>query len=319
VLRAWCVPSVFHGMEAVFRTTEDPTPGLRDLFDRLTKFLQASLGTQLPALSPPRASATAGDSEHVTGEHYGRLFREFDAKSFAEEPARLLKERLSRNDVALPDLSRARVVDVGCGGGRYSVAWKLLGAHDVTGVDFSQPGIADARARCAALALDGIRFESMDVVELPLPENSFDIVFSNGVLHHTRDWRRGVRRLVDVLRPGGVGWLYLIEEPGGYFWDAIEMLRTIMKNEVHEQARLALVALGLPSNRIFYMLDHVMVPINLRLTASEIENELVASGARGCRRLQRGADFDRVEQIYRGAPFATMKYGAGEHRFVFTK
>jgi SAM-dependent methyltransferase len=306
-------------MEAVFAAPADPTDGLRDLFERVTAFLHASRATGLGSVAGPAARTVTDDAELVTGEHYGRLFREFDAKSFAEEPARLLRDRLTRNDVALPDLTTARVLDAGCGGGRYSVAWKLLGAADVTGVDFSQPGIADARARIAAVAMEGIRFEAMDVVDLPLSNDSFDIVFSNGVLHHTRDWQRGVRRLVEVLRPGGLGWLYLIENPGGYFWDVIELLREVMKQEVHEQARSALVTLGLPANRIFYMLDHVMVPINLRLTADEIEHELVSAGARGCRRLLRGADFDRVERIYQGDPHASMKYGGGEHRFVFSK
>jgi SAM-dependent methyltransferase len=169
------------------------------------------------------------------------------------------------------------------------------------------------------MKLDSVRFEHMDVVELPVPPDSFDIVFSNGVLHHTRDWKRGIHGLVRALKPRGLGWLYLIENPGGYFWDVIELLRDVMHGEVHEQARVAVANLGLPANRVFYMLDHVMVPINLRLTSEEIVGELTTAGAREIRRLDRGYDFDRVERIYQGDPYAKLKYGAGEHRFVFTK
>jgi ubiquinone/menaquinone biosynthesis C-methylase UbiE len=319
-VRAWCVPYLFHGMEDVFKGSADPAIGLTSLFGRLTAYLKASAASGLGTLSPPAGERdTTSVVERVTGEHYGRLFREFDAEAFASEPARLLKARLERNDVRLPDLAKARVLDAGCGGGRYSVAWHLLGAGDVLGVDLSEPGIADAKARSEAMKLQGVRFDRCDVVELPLPDNSFNIVFSNGVLHHTRDWQTGIRNLVRVLEPGGLGWLYLIENPGGYFWDTIELLRDVMANEVHEHARVALANLGLPANRIFYMLDHVMVPINLRLTAEEITSALADSGAKNIRRLQRGADFDRVERIHQGDPFARDKYGAGEHRFVFTK
>jgi SAM-dependent methyltransferase len=319
-LRAWCVPYLFHGMEDVFKQDGDPAIGLGRVFDELTAYLTASAKTGFGRFSPPASERDSGMVvEKMTGEHYGRLFREFDKESFAAEPARLLRDRLGRNDVKLPDLATARVLDAGCGGGRYSVAWHLLGAREVLGVDLSEPGIADARARAEAMKLDGVTFEHHDVVELPLPAASFDIVFSNGVLHHTRDWKRGVHNLVKVMKQGGLGWLYLIENPGGYFWDVIELGREIMKHEVHEHARVAVALLGLPANRVFYMLDHVMAPINLRLTAEQISTELAAAGARDIRRLHRGTDFDRVERIHQGDAFAVAKYGAGEHRFVFSR
>lgn len=320
VIRAWTVPYLFQGMEEVFKSGDDPTTGLTRVLDRLCDTLRTSAASGFGALSTPAAAREHSvPVEKMTGEHYGRLFREFSKESFASEPARLLNERLTRNNVTLPDLKSARVLDAGCGGGRYSVAWHLLGAHDVLGVDLSEPGVADARARAEAMQLQGVRFEHADVVELPLERDSFDIVFSNGVLHHTRDWARGIQRLVSVLKPGGLGWLYLIENPGGYFWDVIELARKIMRDEVHEQARVAVAMLGIPANRIFYMLDHVMVPINLRLASEEITAELQKGGARDIRRLTRGTDFDRVERIYQKDPYAIEKYGAGEHRFVFTK
>jgi SAM-dependent methyltransferase len=320
-VRAWCVPYLFHGMESVFKAESDPTVGLQQLFNRLTAYLEASRASQFGELvgADAASSESSVPVEQVTGEHYGRLFREFDVQSFAAEPARLLRERLTRNNVALPDLATARVLDAGCGGGRYSVAWHLLGAREVVGVDLSEPGIADARARADAMKLEGVRFERMDVVELPVAPDSFDIVFSNGVLHHTRDWKRGVHGIVNALKRGGLGWLYLIENPGGYFWDVIELLRDVMHGEVHEQARIAVANLGVPANRVFYMLDHVMVPINLRLTTEEIVSELTTAGARDIRRLERGYDFDRVERIFQNDPYAKLKYGAGEHRFVFSK
>jgi ubiquinone/menaquinone biosynthesis C-methylase UbiE len=212
-----------------------------------------------------------------------------------------------------------RVLDAGCGGGRYSVAWKALGAASVLGVDLSEKGIDDARRRVADYSIDDVEFRIASVHDLPIDDSSVDIVFSNGVLHHSTDWEKGVDELVRVMKPGGMGWLYLIEQPGGLFWDVIEILRALLKDEEKETARVHLSLQGLPANRVFYMLDHVMAPINLRLTSEQIESALEKAGGESIRRLNRGCDFDRVEQIFNQQPFATTKYGAGEHRFVFSK
>jgi hypothetical protein len=111
----------------------------------------------------------------------------------------------------------------------------------------------------------------------------------------------------------------LIENPGGLFWESIEILRELMRDVPRDKARDALAALQIPGNRIFYMLDHVMVPINIRLTPAEIESCLTENGATNVRRLKRGADFDRVERIYQGEPYAIQKFGVGENRYLFSK
>jgi hypothetical protein len=121
------------------------------------------------------------------------------------------------------------------------------------------------------------------------------------------------------MKKGGWGWQYLIEAPGGIFWDKIEILRAIMKNVNKEFAQKILKSLCIPNNRVFYMLDHVMVPINTRITTSELEEELKKNGAINIKRLTRGTDFDRVEAIFNNIPFANEKFGIGEHRYIFNK
>ncbi len=326
--RAWCVPYLFSGMERVFASNVEPLSAVSELFAKLARFLREAAGSGINRISPESdgaseetAQSSLSDSkiEKITGEHYGRLFREFSRTSYWDEPVRLLRTRLERNEIDLSRLPEQEVLDTGCGGGRYTVAWRLLGAKRAVGVDISPIGIASAQQRVDDAGLDGVSFEEGSVLDLPFPDCSFDIVFSNGVLHHTVDWEKGMSEMVRVLRPGGMGWLYLIENPGGIFWSLIEALRELMKDEDRESARVTLQMLGIPDNRVFYLLDHVMAPINLRLTPEEIERSLRASGATRIRRLTRGADFDRIEQIYRQDPFAEVKYGVGENRYVFTK
>ncbi|MGH9013062.1 MAG: class I SAM-dependent methyltransferase [Acidimicrobiia bacterium] len=292
---------MFDGMESAFASREDRLPLVQRMLSDAANSTAAMTGSGLAALgaavdqTPRPIDAVDTGVAATTGAHYGRLFERFSSKSFWDEPRELLRTRLERNGIPLDCIRDRSVLDASCGGGRYSVAWRLLGARSVTGLDVSATGIGSARDRVLSAGIDGVSFTQGDVLDLPCEDDAFDIVFSNGVLHHTVEWQRGVQELVRVLHPGGMGWLYLIEKPGGLFWDLIEILRVIMHGESSQRVRTVLQSFGFSANRVYYMLDHVMVPINKRLTADEITDELHLAGASGIRRLERGVDFDRVE------------------------
>jgi len=325
--RAQSVTALFQGMERIFASHEEPVRAcnqlLRDVegffnFTRLDN-IEDRAG-RLPTVKAGLAGTARPEQvEAVTGAHYGGLFAGFSPSSYRDEPVRLLSERLERNGIPLAEIAGRRILDAGCGGGRYTIAWRLLGAAEVVGIDISAVNIATATQRLAEARIDGVRFMEGNVLALPFPAADFDLVFSNGVLHHTVDWRRGIDELLRVLKPGGLGWLYLIENPGGLFWEMIEIMRQIMANEEHRLAREILGLMGLPANRIFYMLDHVLAPVNLRLTPQEIEEALGDSGAVAVQRLARGTDFDRIERLHRGEPYASVKYGVGENRYIFSR
>src|SRR2546422_7723519 len=325
IMRTWCILYLFEKKELIFHSGEEPVRAINQSLETLSQFLLAAAISGFGHLGRPEkndhkaSTVSSSDLKEVTGQYYGRLFQSFSSTSYWDEPARLLRLRLERNEIPISGLQGKRVLDAGCGGGRYTVAWRLVGAKPVTGFDISATGISDAKRRVDQAGIDDVNFEQGNVLDLPYAENAFDVVFSNGVLHHTTDWKSGVAELVRVLKPGGFGWLYLIERPGGLFWDVNEVLRVIMRNEQRDLATTALQILGIPANLIFYLLDHIMVPINISLTADEIEACLLEAGATRIRRLSRGTDFDRIEQIYQGEPFAQLKYGVGENRYVFSK
>jgi ubiquinone/menaquinone biosynthesis C-methylase UbiE len=325
MLRAYCAPYFFQGLENIIQSKEDPIPQYKKLIDDLKEYLLSvkdSSFSNILAIAQHSNKITESvysDVEDHTGNHYGSLFKEFSEDEFWAEPKKLLQDRLERNNVDLSGLKNKTVLDDGCGGGRYSVAWKLLGAKEVVGVDLSDIGIENANLRVKQSRIEGVSFVKGNVLDLPFEDNSFDIVYSNGVLHHTQDWKKGVHEHVRVLKKGGLGWQYLIENPGGIFWDNVEICRIILRKVEKSFARSVLKTLGLPSSRIFYMLDHIMVPINDRLTPEEIEDEYKKAGAVNIKRLERGTDFDRVERIYQKDPFATVIYGVGENRYTFSK
>jgi ubiquinone/menaquinone biosynthesis C-methylase UbiE len=322
VLKTWATHYLFAGVEAAFKASTDPTPVINSALYQLANLFTVAAQLEKNYLGATHIMQGALDTieakETETGDHYGNLFKAFDDEHYFEEAASFLRTRLNRNGIDLDQVRNWDVLDAGCGGGRYSAAWAKLGAKSVTGVDFSEIGIQTARKRTSS-KFHNVEFEIGDVLDIPYPDNSFDCSFSNGVLHHTRDWKIGIQEMVRVLKPGGFGWLYLIENPGGYFWDIIEILRVLMGPIDKSLARASLSILGVPANRIFYILDHVMVPINIRLTEQEIETYLAEAGAKDIRKLRRGTDFDRIEQIYLKVPFTDIKYGVGEQRYIFSK
>ncbi len=97
---------------------------------------------------------------------------------------------------------RARLLDVGCGGGVLSEEFARSGL-DVTGVDPAPESIEAARAHAAASSLD-IEYLVGTGEQLPFPDGSFDHVACCDVLEHVDDVDRVVAEIARVLRPGGL-------------------------------------------------------------------------------------------------------------------
>lgn len=149
---------------------------------------------------------TNSDYDKVTQGHYGSLFGEFDLRHYVTEASELLEARLSRNQIVRTDFAGRKVLDAGCGSGRYTHALASYGASEAIGVDFSPINISNAnRLNSNYIKNSLVRFELADVRRLPFADQSFDIVFSNGVVHHLPEPREGVRELLRVLKPGGWG------------------------------------------------------------------------------------------------------------------
>jgi SAM-dependent methyltransferase len=99
----------------------------------------------------------------------------------------------------LEDLRGKLVLDVGCGVGRFGEIVHEFGGTYV-GLDYSLA----IDAACANIGhLPNVHLLQADLFHLPLAENTFDLVISLGVLHHTPDPRRAFAGLPRVLKPGG--------------------------------------------------------------------------------------------------------------------
>jgi SAM-dependent methyltransferase len=94
-----------------------------------------------------------------------------------------------------------KVLEIGCGLGTDGAQFAAAGA-DYTGVDLTEAAVALARGRFELFDLAG-KLQTADAENLDFPDESFDLVYSHGVLHHTPDTAKAIREVHRVLRPGG--------------------------------------------------------------------------------------------------------------------
>lgn len=98
-----------------------------------------------------------------------------------------------------------KVLDAGCGSGRWTYGLLELGAH-VTAIDQSEGGLEQTRKLNAGK--QNLELLKKDLLALDLPERSFDLVWCFGVCHHTADLLLAMHNVAARVKPGG--WLFMM-------------------------------------------------------------------------------------------------------------
>jgi len=97
------------------------------------------------------------------------------------------------------------VLDLGSGAGNDCfVARAIVGeTGKVTGLDFTDAMLNKAMENTSKLGFTNIEFVKGDIEEMPLPDNSFDVVLSNCVLNLVPDKTKAFAQIMRVLKPNG--------------------------------------------------------------------------------------------------------------------
>ena len=95
-----------------------------------------------------------------------------------------------------------KVLEVGCGIGTDLLEFAKGGAH-VTGVDLGPDQITLTKLNFDLHGLPYDEIREANAEQLPFEDNSFDVVYSIGVIHHTPDTRKAVDEIFRVLKPDG--------------------------------------------------------------------------------------------------------------------
>jgi ubiquinone/menaquinone biosynthesis C-methylase UbiE len=129
-----------------------------------------------------------------------------------------------------------RVLEVGVGMGADYLEWLKAGAQ-ATGIDLSSVSLERAKRRCemAGYAPD---LRVSDAERLPFPDDTFDIVYSYGVMHHSPDTPQCISEAWRVLKPGGALRIMIYHHPsltGFMLWLRYGFLRgKSLRHAVHD-------------------------------------------------------------------------------------
>jgi len=95
-----------------------------------------------------------------------------------------------------------KVLEVGVGAGTDFIQWVRSGTK-AYGVDLTEESVEHVRNRLRVYGLSAEEVRVADAEDLPYTDNTFDLVYSWGVIHHTPDTIKALREIIRVTRIGG--------------------------------------------------------------------------------------------------------------------
>jgi ubiquinone/menaquinone biosynthesis C-methylase UbiE len=132
-----------------------------------------------------------------------QFFAEIDAR-FLRAASRYMPWKTAPFDQlidysALPEMA---VLEIGVGNGTHA---QLIAAQarSYVGIDLTSYAVRSTSARMALAGLDNATILQMDAEAMAFPDNSFDFIWSWGVIHHSANTDRILAEMSRILRPGG--------------------------------------------------------------------------------------------------------------------
>ena len=157
---------------------------------------------------------------------------------------------LAVTEMELNTLKGKSVLEIGSGGGAHSALFKRCSAQ-VTSVDITIERVVST-AKKLSLIKEGTGLSlQADAETLPFMDNSFDIVYSNGVLHHSENTEKCIAEVRRVLKPGGKAVIMLYSRHSALYWLTL-LPQTILSGlifNVPEAERIGIITEGRPKHQ----------------------------------------------------------------------
>ena len=290
---------------------KNPIKRIADLQKQLISFLE--LTNNFGSYNLKFSKNKKKDLKIETGIVYGKFWEKFSKKENLNSKTYILDRFKNFKSFKKNFFKNKSVIDVGCGGGRYSNALILLGAKKVVGIDYGDNGLKLAKSNYKSKNLS---FEKQNVLNIKHKDNSFDIVYSNGVIHHTRELKKGIKELVRICKPGGYIYLYLYGR-GGIYWNARKKMNNLMKEIPQNYSQNVLDLIGMPYNRFIFM-DNWYVPIEKHPSHKEVYKIINSCNVSNIEKMisGRSTDLETGLKKYIGSKII---WGEGEIRLLIKK
>lgn len=151
------------------------------------------------------------------------------------------------------ETQRFTALDVGCGSGRWS---KYLSPR-VNWIEAIDPSMAVCSAVQTLKQCNNVRVSQASVNNLPFHDNTFDLVFSLGVLHHVPDTQGAIVHCYKKIKPGG---FFLV-----YLYYKLDNRNCLYRMLFHIVSSMRLVISKLPLKLKRFICDAIAVSIYLPL------------------------------------------------------
>ena len=305
-----------------FSNGHDPIPQFVDVFNRAADFLTAAARSGVSGGHFPNENAATLDApafEKSISTLFSDVWVGLTDDIYFDQSYEFTKERFALNGFDAEAVFRGKVVvDAGCGSGKFSAALARLGAAKVIGLDIGEKGLDFARAQAKKVPYGGkLDYRRASLLDIPLPNDSVDFVWSNGVIHHTVGYEKCLEEFHRILKPGGEMFLY-VDGRFGLF----ELLCDVMVEANADLPRSLfqhyLATLGMNSGRIYWIMDCLHAPYE-RKSVEEVEKLLRKYGFTDLRQMKRGLEIDQIEHVSQGRPYAEICYGEAQLRYLARK
>lgn len=170
-----------------------------------------------------------------------------------------LEQLFIETEITPEELRHKTILDAGCGNGLLTEAIadqgsKIIGVDLINNLEF----ITKDRNKT-----DNLFFLHADIQNLPFKERAFDLIISNGVLHHTFNTKNSFLKLSKFVKPGGKLYVWLYRKPFTLknkifltIFDAIRKIvsalpKNVQKTTVHGITKVFYVALRIKKGKKF--------------------------------------------------------------------
>ena len=203
-------------------------------------------------------------NEEIYSESFGFQWNRF-ARTQLDSASGTTRSRdtfVQKTGWSLNDLRGKRVLDAGCGMGRFTEVCADAGA-EVHAVDLSRAVEAAPRN---LEHRPNVHIYQADIMNLPFPNESFDFIYSIGVLHHTPNTKAAFLQLPPLLRAGGAIAIWVYSTRLRLLWGS-EILRkltpSVPKSWLLRASKIAIPLYQVHRTPLIGMVTSIVLPTSM--------------------------------------------------------
>jgi len=178
--------------------------------------------------------------DHIVGGLHDRFADEYEQFFASYDKWRYTQEAHIPSCLDAIDWNGRQVLEIGLGQGAESEQLIRRGAK-WSGLDLTAESVDRVRARLELRDLPYDTIQQGSALRIPWPDNSFDLVFSHGVLHHIPDIHTAQAEIHRVLKPGGTLVAMLYARASLNFQVSIRLVRRALLAAAYPFRRTSLV------------------------------------------------------------------------------